>query len=39
MPEAKSRSSFLPILLIIVGVVICAGRVLALAPLRDYHSG
>ena len=33
MTEKKPRSAFLPILLILVGVVVCAGVVLAFVPI------
>ena len=35
MTTAKPRSSFLPILLLIVGVVICAGAVLLFKPMVE----
>ena len=35
MAESKPRSAFLPILLLIVGVVVCAGVVLAFVPMVE----
>jgi len=34
-PDPKPRSAFMPILLIVVGLVICAGVVVAFVPLVD----
>ena len=35
MPDPKPRSSYLPMLLIIVGLVVCAGVVLAIVPVME----